>query len=60
MHAALAGEPDRGRAIRRLERAREAASQVDAGGIAKAGAKNDIRERVNAARLEAIRAAVPR
>jgi tRNA nucleotidyltransferase (CCA-adding enzyme) len=58
MHAALAGEPDRGRAIRRLERAREAASQVDAGAIAKAGAKNDIRERVNAARLEAIRSAM--
>jgi tRNA nucleotidyltransferase (CCA-adding enzyme) len=56
MHAALAGEPERGRAIRRLERAREAAAAVDAGAIAKAGSKNDIRERVNAARLEAIRA----
>jgi tRNA nucleotidyltransferase (CCA-adding enzyme) len=58
LHAALAGEPERGRAIRRLERAREAASKVDAGAIAKKGAKNDIRERVNAARLEAIRGAV--
>ncbi|MDB5865504.1 MAG: cca, partial [Betaproteobacteria bacterium] len=58
LHAALAGEPERGRAIRRMTRAREAASKVDAGAIAKAGAKNDIRERVNAARLEAIRTAV--
>jgi tRNA nucleotidyltransferase (CCA-adding enzyme) len=58
LQAALAGDPDRGRAIRRLERAREAASAVDAGTIAKAGKKQDIRERVNAARLEAIRAAL--
>jgi tRNA nucleotidyltransferase (CCA-adding enzyme) len=54
LRAALAGEPDRGRAIRRLERAREAAAGVDAGAIAGAGDKSDIRERVNAARLAAI------
>ena len=59
LQAALAGEPDRGRAIRRLERAREAAAAVDAGAIAKASGKPDeIRERLNAARLEAIRAAL--
>jgi tRNA nucleotidyltransferase (CCA-adding enzyme) len=60
MHAALAGEPERGRAIRRLERAREAGAAIDAGAIAKAGAKNDIRERVNSARLEAIGNAIGR
>lgn len=59
LQAALAGEPDRGRVIRKLERAREAAAAVDAGAIAKASSKpEEIRERLNAARLEAIRAAV--
>jgi tRNA nucleotidyltransferase (CCA-adding enzyme) len=54
LHAALTGEPERGRAMRLLERAREAAAAVDAGKIAKEGPKNDIRERVNAARHAAI------
>jgi tRNA nucleotidyltransferase (CCA-adding enzyme) len=58
VHAALAGEPERGRAIRRLERAREAGAAIDAGAIAQAGAKKDIKERVNAARLDAIRKAL--
>jgi hypothetical protein len=40
-----------------LKLARDAAAAVDAGSIAKASAK-DIRERVNAARLEAIRKAL--
>ena len=44
--------------MRLLERAREAAAAVDAGKIAKEGPKNDIRERVNAARLDAIRNAL--
>jgi tRNA nucleotidyltransferase (CCA-adding enzyme) len=58
LRAALTGEPDRVRSMRRLEAAREAGAKVDAGAVAKAGAKNDIRERVNAARLEAISAAI--
>jgi tRNA nucleotidyltransferase (CCA-adding enzyme) len=59
LHAALAGEPERGRAIRLLEKAREAAAGIDAASIAKtAGEKNAIRELVNAARLDAIRAAL--
>ncbi|HZN26109.1 MAG TPA: multifunctional CCA tRNA nucleotidyl transferase/2'3'-cyclic phosphodiesterase/2'nucleotidase/phosphatase [Burkholderiales bacterium] len=45
------------RAAMRLRRAREAAAAVDAGAIAKArGQTQDIKERVNAARLDAIRA----
>ena len=54
LHAALTGEPERGRAMRMLERAREAGAAVDAGAVAKAGSQNDIRERVSAARLDAI------
>jgi tRNA nucleotidyltransferase (CCA-adding enzyme) len=47
------------RAAKRLRRAREAAAAVDAGAIAKAqGKRQDIKERVNAARLEAVRVAV--
>ncbi|MEN3354122.1 MAG: hypothetical protein V7640_2280 [Betaproteobacteria bacterium] len=59
LRAALAGEPTPARAIRRLEAAREAAASVDAGAIAKATGKPDeIRNRVAAARLEAVRAAL--
>ncbi|HEV7799825.1 MAG TPA: multifunctional CCA tRNA nucleotidyl transferase/2'3'-cyclic phosphodiesterase/2'nucleotidase/phosphatase [Burkholderiales bacterium] len=58
LQAALAAEPDRGRAIRRLQRAREAAAAVDAGTIAKFGSKGDICERVNVVRLEVIRGVV--
>ena len=59
LRASVAGEPDRARAIGRLERAREAAAGVDAGAIAKSSGKpDDIRKRVNAARLEAVRAAL--
>ncbi len=58
LQAALAAEPDRGRAIRRLDRAREAAAAVDAGAVAKSGGKDKIRERVNAARLAAISTAL--
>ena len=60
MHAALAGEPERGRAIRRLEGARIAAAAIDSGAIAKAGPKSGIRERIDAARLEAISNALRR
>jgi tRNA nucleotidyltransferase (CCA-adding enzyme) len=60
LHAALAGEPERGRSIRLLDGARQAGAAVDAGAIAKAGAKSDIRERVNAARLDAITKAFAR
>ncbi|MGZ5095299.1 MAG: multifunctional CCA tRNA nucleotidyl transferase/2'3'-cyclic phosphodiesterase/2'nucleotidase/phosphatase [Burkholderiales bacterium] len=59
LRAALAGEPDRARAIRRLQRAREAAASVDGAAIAKESSKtDDIRSRVNAARLDAIRTAL--
>ncbi|MDB5923765.1 MAG: multifunctional addition/repair protein [Betaproteobacteria bacterium] len=59
LRAALAGEPDRARAIRRLQRAREAGASVDGAAIAKESSKtDDIRSRVNAARLDAIRAAL--
>ena len=59
LHAALAGEPQQMRATQRLERARRAAAAVDAGAIAQSSAKpNDIRARVHAARLNAIRAAL--
>ena len=60
LHAALAGEPERGRAIRRLEGARQAAAAIDSGAIAKAGPKKDIRERINSARLDAISNALGR
>jgi tRNA nucleotidyltransferase (CCA-adding enzyme) len=57
LRASLAGEPDRARAMRRLEQARAAAASVDAGAIAKASRNADeIRERLNTARLDAIRA----
>jgi tRNA nucleotidyltransferase (CCA-adding enzyme) len=47
------------RAATRLRRAREAAAAIDAGAIAKASGKgDDIKTRVNAARLDAIRAAL--
>jgi tRNA nucleotidyltransferase (CCA-adding enzyme) len=57
LRAALVGEPAAAQAIRRLEAAREAAASVNAGAIAKTSGKpDDIRSRVAAARLEAIRA----
>ncbi len=58
--AALAAEPEKDDASVRLERARQAAASVDAGAIAKfAKSPAEIRGRVNAARLEAIRRALP-
>jgi tRNA nucleotidyltransferase (CCA-adding enzyme) len=60
LQAALAGEPDRGRAKARLDRALKAAAAVDAGAIAKASGKpEEIREKLFAARLNAIRTALP-
>jgi tRNA nucleotidyltransferase (CCA-adding enzyme) len=53
-HAAVLGERDTASALQRLQRARAAAAAVDAGAIAKESTK-DIRERVNAARLDAVR-----
>ena len=48
-----------GTAATRLRRAREAAAAVDAGAIAKASGKGqDIKARLNAARLDAMRTAV--
>jgi tRNA nucleotidyltransferase (CCA-adding enzyme) len=59
LRAAAAGERGVERAAQRLRRARDAAAAVDAGAIAKASAKaDDIKARVNAARLEAIRVAL--
>ena len=58
VRAATAGERGTESAVRRLMRAREAAAAVDAGAVAKAGARENIRERVNAARLAAIRHAL--
>ena len=56
LKAAAAGERDTQRALTRMRRAREVAAAVDAGAIAKRSANaREIRERVNAARLEAIR-----
>jgi tRNA nucleotidyltransferase (CCA-adding enzyme) len=47
------------KAVSGLQKAREAAAAVDAGAIAKAaGRSSDIKQRVNAARLDAIRAAL--
>lgn len=57
LRASAAGERGTHAALERLKRARDAAAAVDAGSIAKASAK-DIKERVNAARLEAIREAL--
>lgn len=57
LKAAAAGERDTQRALARMRRAREAAAAVDAGAIAKRSANaREIKERVNAARLDAIRA----
>ncbi|MBX9811489.1 MAG: multifunctional CCA tRNA nucleotidyl transferase/2'3'-cyclic phosphodiesterase/2'nucleotidase/phosphatase, partial [Burkholderiales bacterium] len=57
--AALAAEPEAGHARARLERAWQAAAAVNAGEIAQAADNPDeIRGRVNAARLEAMRRAL--
>ena len=59
LRASIAGERAGGKALRRLERARAAAAAVDAGAIAKGSANADeIRERLSAARLDAIRKAL--
>ncbi len=59
LRAAVAGEADAAQALVRLRRARAAAAAIDAGAIAKASKNADeIRKRMNAARLEAIRAAL--
>jgi tRNA nucleotidyltransferase (CCA-adding enzyme) len=59
LRAAVAGERGAERALQRLRRARDAALAVDAGAIAKAtGKQDDIKARVSAARLDAIRAAL--
>ena len=59
LRAVLAGEPDRVRTMQLLERARAAGAAVDAGAIAKASVDQaGIRERIDAARLDAIRAAL--
>jgi tRNA nucleotidyltransferase (CCA-adding enzyme) len=59
LRAALAGEPDRAGAIHRLEGARELGASVDAGAIAQTSGKPDeIRDRIAAARLKAICAAL--
>jgi tRNA nucleotidyltransferase (CCA-adding enzyme) len=59
LRASTAGEPGAERALERLRRAKDAAAAIDSGAIAKASAKPDqIKERVAAARLEAIRAAI--
>jgi tRNA nucleotidyltransferase (CCA-adding enzyme) len=58
LRAATAGERGTERVVQRLQRARKAAAAIDAGAIAKASAgAQDIKNRVNAARLEALRAA---
>jgi tRNA nucleotidyltransferase (CCA-adding enzyme) len=57
VRAAVAGEHGTDPAVERLRRAREVAAAIDAGAIAKASPK-DIKERVSAARLEAIRDAL--
>ena len=58
LRAAAIGERGTARALERLRSAREAAAAVDAGAVAKATAKgDDIKARVAAARLEAIRTA---
>ncbi len=54
IRAAVAREGGIENALQRLHRAREAACAVDAGAIAKSSSK-DIKQRVNASRLEAIR-----
>jgi tRNA nucleotidyltransferase (CCA-adding enzyme) len=59
MRAALMDEGDRVRVMRRFEKARYAGASVDAAEIAKTSAdRADIRDRVAAARLEAVRTAL--
>lgn len=59
LRAAVIGESGTGRALQRLRTARQAAAAIDAGAVAKATAKgDDIKARVYAARLAAIRAAL--
>lgn len=56
---ALLGEPEAQRALQRLKKAREAASAVDAGAIARTAKSGEaIRDAVAAARLQAIRTAL--
>jgi tRNA nucleotidyltransferase (CCA-adding enzyme) len=59
LHAALAAEHDTDAPLRRLREAYAAAATVDAGAVAKAAPGRDaIRDRVNTARLAAIRSAI--
>jgi tRNA nucleotidyltransferase (CCA-adding enzyme) len=59
LKAVAAGERDTRRALQRMRRARQAAAGVDAGAVAKRSANaREIRDRVNAARIEAIRSAL--
>ena len=59
LRAVLADEPDRASTLRLLERARAAGAAVDAGAVAKASADpSAIRERIEAARLAAVREAL--
>jgi len=59
--AALAGEPETDVVRDVLERARQAAAEIDAGAIAKAAqSPGEIRSRVRAARLDAIQQALKR
>jgi tRNA nucleotidyltransferase (CCA-adding enzyme) len=59
LHAALAAEHSTDASLRRLRQAHAAAAAVDAGAAAKATPRRDaIRDRVDAARLAAIRSAI--
>jgi tRNA nucleotidyltransferase (CCA-adding enzyme) len=59
LQASIAGERGTDASVTRLRRARDAAAGVDAGAVAKKASKPEsIRERVNSARLEAIRSAI--
>jgi tRNA nucleotidyltransferase (CCA-adding enzyme) len=59
LRASLAAERETDASLSRLRRSHAAAAALDAGALAKATPKGEaIRERVNAARLEAIRAAI--
>jgi tRNA nucleotidyltransferase (CCA-adding enzyme) len=59
LHAALAAEHDTEASVRRLRQAHAAAVAVDAGALAKGAPKGEtIRDRVNGARLDAIRRAL--
>jgi tRNA nucleotidyltransferase (CCA-adding enzyme) len=56
VHAALAGEPERGRTMRLLDRARQAAAAVDSAAIARtARDKGAIRDLIDRARLDVLR-----